>query len=176
MGFAPSLIVKRAEKEKLTSNWQGAYELVPEESVSPSEDFIGSHSFFKIKEEEIGRKRLKARLCPDGHMNAERFNILNDSSCVLFVILRLILSLCVILKKRVGLKDIKGAYLQSGPITRIIYVRPQPGLEEYRFLWKLTKLPYGTTEAERPWATCFEKWLLQSTKFQRVPGINQLYI
>lgn len=109
--FALSWIIERAERVVLMNNSEAAYTRVPENMVKTSGNVIGSHFVDKIKQEEKGMKRLKARLCQHGHRDSERSNIRNDSSSILFVRIRLILSICVMLHKRIGLIDIKGAYL-----------------------------------------------------------------
>ena len=57
---------------------------------------------------------------------------------------RLQLSLVRFLGLRLGTADIKGAFLQSGPITMDVYVHPLREWSSVRvILWKLLKLPYG---------------------------------
>lgn len=77
--------------------------------------------------------------------------------------------------------DIKGAYLQSCPIRREIYVRPpreRHSNNRYKrgILWKLTKLPYGIVEAGRQWQKKVEYWMMTQGKLRRVFGISQLFI
>lgn len=62
---------------------------------------------------------------------------------------------------RIGTADIKGAFLQSGPIRRYIFVRPPREWPRLRGrLWKLLKLPYGITDAGRQWQVVVEDWML----------------
>lgn len=71
-----------------------------------------------------------------------------------------------------GHVEIKGTYLQSGPIQRTIYVRnPKEMNTERGFLWKVTKLPYGITEAGRQWEMEFENWLMNDANLERVSGV-----
>ena len=78
---------------------------------------------------------------------------------------------------RLALADIKGAYLQSGPMKRDIYVRAPRGWKSTRGkLWKLTKLPYGIVEAGRQWAKAMEEWMLNVAELARIQGLNQIYV
>lgn len=76
-----------------------------------------------------------------------------------------------------GSTYIQDAYLQSGPITRELYIRPPlEGMQRRGFLWKLVKLPYGICKAGRQWANTIERWLVSDAGFDRVYAIRQLYI
>lgn len=120
---------------------------------------------------------MKPRLCSHGNRDKDKDGIRKDSSTAQFDIIRLIASITASLNLSLASIDIKGAYLQSGPIKRDIYIRPPRECFTKRgTLWKLTKLPYGIVEAGRQWATVFEEWLISSAKLQRVNGFSQLYI
>lgn len=78
---------------------------------------------------------------------------------------------------RIGIVDIKGTYLQIGPICRKIYVRP-PLLwtgARLEMLWDLLQLPYGITEAGHQWVTVMEEWLLGDAGMERIFGLSQLF-
>lgn len=119
---------------------------------------------------------LKGRIVPDGNKDIEKEDIRKDSSTTQFHVIRLLLCLTTFIGFRIGLADIKGTYLQSGPIGRDIYVRP---LREWqgdrRRLWKLTKLPYGIVEAGRQWHKTIEEWMLREANLERIFGISELY-
>ena len=177
MECAPPWIVEKAVTAEYTSNWADAYIEVKDEDVRKGANVIGSHIVYKVKVEENGRKRLKARLCPHGNHDIEKDSVRKDSATAQFDVIRMLCSLATILNFRLGCLDIKGAYLQSGPIQRDIYVRPPPELHSRRgILWKLTKLPYGITEAGRQWARVFEKWLTEKAEFSRVNGVPQMFV
>lgn len=67
---------------------------------------------------------LKARICPHGNRDVEKDYVRKDSATAQYDVILLILAIVTFLPFRLGLVDIKGAYLQSGPIRRDIYVRP----------------------------------------------------
>ena len=138
---------------------------------------ITSHVVYKLKSDEEGKKVLKARIVPHGNHDAEKDEIRKDSSTAQLFVIRLLLSIVTFLGFLLGMADIKGAYLQSGPIKREIYVRPLREWEGSRStLWKLTKLPYGIVEAGRQWQKTIEAWMLGPGKLERVFGIGQLFV
>lgn len=176
MECAPAWLVKKAVDEEINSNWSEAYEEVTEASVPMNSNVLDSHFVYKIKIEEAGKKRLKARLCPHGNRDRMKGKMRNDSATARFDVIRLLLSTATLLDFSIGCIDIKGAYLQSGPITRTIYVRPPRELGIRGVLWNLLKLPYGISEAGRQWAKTFEKWILEEAGFMLIAGISQLFI
>ena len=174
---APPWVVEKAVKSEYNSNWADAYVEVKEVDVPKGANVIGSHIVYKVKVEENNRKRLKARLCPHGNHDNEKDSVRKDSATAQFDVIRLLCSIATILRFKLSCLDIKGAYLQSGPIQRDIYVRPPHELQMKRdILWKLTKMPYGITEAGRQWAKVFEQWLTEKAYFTRIHGIPQMFV
>ena len=175
--FAPPWLVKEAYDIE-EANWQGVYEVVEESSIPKNANVVSSHVAYKIKVSEDGSLILKARICPHGNRDKEKDGIRKDSAAVQFPIIRLMLSLSALMGFRVGTIDISAAYLQSGPIQRLIFVRPpQEHSCKRGTLWKLLKLPYGIAEAGRQWQTACEAWLLSdAVGFERVHGVSQLFV
>lgn len=64
MECAPQWLLNNAVEKELSSNWADAYESIQENTVPHDAKIISSHFVYKIKQEENGKKRLKARLCP----------------------------------------------------------------------------------------------------------------
>lgn len=159
-------------------SWEGAYVPVREADLPQSANIISSHVVYKVKTEEDKSMRLKARICPHGNRDIEKEDIRKDSATAQFDVIRLMLTILTFLPFSIGLVDIKGAYLQSGPIRRDIYVRPP---REWRtlprgWIWHLLKLPYGITEAGRQWAMVLEEWLLEELGMERVYGVSQMFL
>lgn len=120
---------------------------------------------------------MKARMCPHGNRDSGKDSVRKDSATAQFDVIRLMMSIATLLSFYVGLIDIQGAYLQSGPIKRDILVLPPIEVGEKRgILWKLVKLPYSITEAGRQWATVIEEWLLHIAKMEQVHGASQLFL
>lgn len=174
---APFWLIDKAVKEEVEDAWKDAFTEVSEQQVPFDANIISSHIIYKIKIDEKGTKRLKARLCPHGNRDRGKGTIRSDSSNVQFDIMRLLLSLTTVFRFRLGCIDVKAAYLQSGPIARDLYVRPPTEYKHKRgSVWKLSKLPYGVCEAGRQWAKTIESWLTHQGGFQRLSGVSQLYI
>lgn len=120
---------------------------------------------------------LKARIVPHGNRDDEKDDVRKDSSAAQFFAIRLVLYISTLLGFRLGMADIKGAYLQSGPIKRTIYVRPPREWRGARgMLWMLLKLPYGIVEAGRQWQKVVEEWMLTTGRLLRIRGISQLFL
>lgn len=106
--------------------------------------------------------------------------IRKDSATTQLCVIRLLLSIVTFIGLRLGFADIKGAYLQSGPFKRGIFVRPREwqgarGLL-WKVLWRLTKLPYGIVEAGRKWQKTIEHWMLTEGKLETVFGLSQRFV
>lgn len=179
LNFAPPWILQDALKSEHDSNWADAYEEVEDAQVARNANVISSHVVYKIKTDESGVRSMKARIVPHGNHDDEKNDVRKDSSNAPLFVVRLLLSLATFLGFHIGTTDIKGAFLQSGPIKREIYVRPPRDLGWKRsrgLLWKLLKLPYGIADAGRQWQKVLEDWMLHDGGLQRVFGISQLFI
>ena len=130
----------------------------------------------QVKTQEDGSRDMKARIVPHGNRDDEKDDIRNNPSTEQLNIIRLLLSLVIFLGFRLATADIKGAYLQSGPIKRDIFVRPPREWRGPRMtLWKLLKLPYGIVEAGRQWQKTVEEWMLNDAELERIHGLSQLF-
>jgi hypothetical protein len=176
--FAPPWILEQAFEEEM-SNWRDTVQPVRMmRADARKHNCVRSHALYKIKEDESGSLKLKCRLVPNGNLDREKDIVRKDSASVQFPIIRLILSLASLWGFSVGVVDVKAAYLQSGPISRELYVFPPA---EYRgprdLVWQLLKLPYGITEAGRQWQLAVESWLLsKEMQFETAPGLPQLFV
>eukprot|EP00737_Agarophyton_chilense_P005146 gb/GEZJ01007286.1/.p1 GENE.gb/GEZJ01007286.1/~~gb/GEZJ01007286.1/.p1 ORF type:complete len:237 (-),score=12.09 gb/GEZJ01007286.1/:830-1540(-) len=177
MDCRPQQIMDNAVDEELENVWMGAYVEVPECTVPPNANVISSHVVYIVKSEERDKKYMKARLCPHGNRDKAKRDIRNDSANEQFDIIRILLYFSLILQFHLGCVDVKGAYLQSGPISRDLYGRPPRESKGKRStLCKVVKLPYWTSEAGRQLSTVIKSWLLSEAKFHPVFGVSQLYI
>lgn len=174
---APSWITDKSLKEEHAANWEDAYFEVKESTIPEDANVINSHVIYKLKMGETGTMRMKARICPHGNRDDQKDQIRKDSATAQFDVIRLLLAIVTLLPMRLGVLDISGAYMQSGPIKRDLYVRPPREWGCRRgFIWKLLKLPYGISEAGRQWAKVFEEWLITEMNMYTVEGVSQLFI
>lgn len=164
--------------EEEEQNCQGVYQPVLQAEVPRSANAISSHVSYKVKVNEDGTLKLKARICPHGIRDKDKDGILKDSAAAQFLVIRFMLSLSALMGLRVVTIDISAAHLHSSPIRREIFVFP---LKEHRgkrgTICKLLKLQYGIAEAGRQWQTTCEAWLLSSSVgFERVAGVSQFFV
>lgn len=75
---------------------------------------------YKGKEEDDRRLTLKAGNVLHGNGDKGEYSVRHDSASGDLSVVRLVLSLGVILGFWFGTADVKGAYMQSGPIRRDI--------------------------------------------------------
>lgn len=130
---------------------------------------IGWHIVYKVKTEEDGTERLRTRICPHGNQDRGKDNVRKDCSTAQCDVIRLMLALVTFIDYRLGLVDIKGAYLQSEPIQRRICVRPPYGWHDMPrgHLSYMHILRYGISEAGRQWALSMETWILDHMGMER---------
>lgn len=143
LSFSPPWILDKAFHKEYYYNWHDAYESKQGREILPYANIVASHVIYKVKTDEEGVRTLKARIVPHGNRDNEKDNARKDSASTQLNVICLVLSISIILGFKLATTDIKGAYLQSGPIRRIIYVRPS--VEWYStpaytrgILWKLT--------------------------------------
>ena len=122
--LAPPWILEQAFTKEYQSNWTDAFETTHERDVPDNANIITSHVVYKLKPSELGEREMKSRIVPHGNRDDEKNSIRKDSAMAQLGIVRLLLSIVTFLGMRLAMADIKGAYLQSGPIKRDIYVRP----------------------------------------------------
>lgn len=124
--------------------------------VSDVTNIVRSHVLYKIKQDVNGSKSLKARICPHGNEDRLKDDIRKDSTNAPIALIRLTLAYAALSQFHVFTTDMKGAYLQSGPILRDLYVsapREWHSMNSYKrgHIWKLSKMPFGIVDAERQW-------------------------
>lgn len=96
--------------------------------------------------------KLKSRLVLHVNRDKQKKEIRKDYLSVYMLLTRINLSLGTLLSFVFSVTDIKGAFMQSSPIQREVYVRPPK-----RFFRKLSgmlilkSLPYLVVEAGRQW-------------------------
>lgn len=145
---APQWLIDVAVHIEMETNWKDAYIKNPAYNITNNANIISSHFVFRIKEDETNNLKLKARLVLHGNRDKNRFTVRRDSASADLNTVRMIISLAQTLHFDMATADVQGAYMQSGPIKRNIFVRPPKQLPTTRCIWKLTRLPYGIVEQE----------------------------
>lgn len=175
--FASPALLERAAKVEHEENWSSAYAEVDRREVPRDANVISSHWVYKIKKATNGTLRLKGRLVLHGNRDDEKDVIRKDSAAADMLIVRIVIAIGTLLGFSFASTDIKGAYMQSGPILRHIYVRPPSGLGfDRNTFWHLTKLPYGIVEAGRQWLRVVEDWMRTGAGLSQAFGVSQLFV
>lgn len=104
---------------------------------------IRSHVLYKIKTCDDSTLMCKARIAPHGNEDREKENLRTDSASCPPLGIRMLFSLCAIMKWYLSKVDAKSAFLQSGSASREVYVVPPRECNESRFVWLLTVATYG---------------------------------
>lgn len=146
--FVHNWLLDKIIKSELCTNWDGAYQTVLVPFVPRNENINGFLIVFKKKKDGEGKLNLNARLVLHGNRGRVCFSVCRDSATADLSVIRLIISLATILGFQIVTADVKGAYMQSGPIQREIYVRPPTCIDKPRnTIRKLQRIPYGIAKA-----------------------------
>lgn len=137
-----------------------AYTVIPIKLFPSNANIIGSHVLYKMKQTDNGSLKLKAQMVLHGNRDKDRFAVRHDSASANLTVIRFIISLSQILGFALAAANIKGAYMQSRPITRTIFVRPLKQRSDRDCIWKLVRLPYGIFQAGRQWLWKVEQWMV----------------
>lgn len=97
LSFASPWIMEEALKHEHDSNWSGAYMEVPDHEVPRDAKIITSHVIYKLKTNEDGSRKLKARIVPHGNHDDLKEDIRSDSSNAPLFVVQILLSLCTFL-------------------------------------------------------------------------------
>jgi hypothetical protein len=118
----------------------------------------------------------KTRILLHGNEDKEKDEVRKETQVASFTAIHILIILAALYRFHVASLDIKGAYLQSGPCKRYIFVRPPnewPGARGV--VWKLLKLPYVFPDAGHQWQVIIHEFLFL-LEFCIVPGIPQLFL
>lgn len=78
--FAPSWILDEAFESEHNSNWADSYAEVVGSDVAHDANVVSSHVVYKIKTDEEGKRKLKARIVPHGNQDHDKDIIRKDSA------------------------------------------------------------------------------------------------
>jgi hypothetical protein len=170
---APWIVDEAFAKE--FSNWTDAFIVVQNTQLPPNCNYVQSHSFYRIKPRDDGSLSLKTRIVIHGNEDKEKELIRKDTESCSFSSTRFILAISTSFHFDLSFFDVSGAYLQSGPIHRDVFVRPPNEWNgPSHCSWELIKLPYGICEAGRQWQLTSDLFL-SSLGFRIVPGLPQVF-
>ena len=148
--------------------------IVSRDEVPPQANVIGSHVLYKLKLNDDGSLKLKARIAPHGNEDDLKDLLASDCSTCPPTGLRIVESIASLMKWRLYKADVKSAFLQTGPARREVYVKPpRESAQRATHMWLLLTAAYGLVNANAKWQVksdeCFfELGMLQC---QQIPQL-----
>jgi Reverse transcriptase (RNA-dependent DNA polymerase) len=95
-----------------------------------------------------------------GNEDNQKDEVRKDTQAPRFIAIRILLTFAALHKFQIASLDIKGAYLQSGPCKRYVFVRPPNEWPRARgVVWKLLKLRHGLPDACHKWQVVIDDFL-----------------
>lgn len=176
LGDMPEWLAKRSMDREIAENWVQVTEEVEAALMPVDANLLSTHFVFKIKKSENGERNLKARLVVHGNRDDEKDDVRKDAIAADMTTTRLVLALGMIMNFTFGVADIKGAYMQSGPAHREIFIIPPAAYKKRRRVyWKLLALAYGVCDAGRQWLKTSDIWMINDMGMQRLLGSHQVF-
>ena len=148
--------------------------LVHVSDVPKDANIITSHVIYKVKSNDDGTYKMKARIAPHGNKDKEKEQLKTDSCPCPPTGIRMLLSLATIMKWPVAKIDFKSAFLQTGFAQRDVYVVPPRESRTKNHYWLLLTAAYGLVNANAKWQNAIDNYLT-TLGFLQVRYIPQLF-
>ena len=164
-GFEQFSLVNSYRDEEAT--FLKTVSVVPRSEVPSDANVINSHVLYKLKDNDDGSLKLKARIAPHGNEDNLKDILASDCSTCPPSGLRILQSVATIKKWTIYKADAIAAFLQTGKAQRQVYVKP-PNESSMRrsHLWLLDTAAYGLVNSNA-------KWQLQSDELMFNLGLTQ---
>lgn len=169
----PSFPLSNAYKEE-EDTLKRTVQMVHISKVPKDANIITSHVIYKVKPNDDGSSKVKARIAPHNNQDAEKLNLKTDYSVCPPIGIRILLSLAVIFKWCLAKSDFKSAFLQTGDALRNVYVVPPKESENKQHLWLLLAAAYGLVNANAKWQEHSDH-LLHELGFKQLVYVPQLF-
>lgn len=170
LSFAPSWILGTDLYSEVKNKRTGAYIEILTHTLPQRAKLISSH--YRIMENDDYTLWIKERLVLHGNRDKEKYIVRRDSAPADLAIVRIVVALAQILNFTLATANVKGAYMESGPILRNIFAKPRKKLCPRHSLWKLLRLPYSMMEAGRQWFCAVEHLRVNQYRIRRVEAID----
>lgn len=137
--------------------------------IPPASNIINSHVLYKVKQNDDGTLKLKARIAPHGNEDDLKELLSKDCTTCPPTGLRILESIASLFAWTLYKADVKAAFLQTGTAQRDVYVRPpRESKMKGSHLWALLTAAYGLVNANAKWQNqsdqlMFDIGLVQST-------------
>ena len=148
---------------------------VPHDKIPAGSNIIRSHTLYKVKQNEDGSLKRKARIAPHGNENDFKNDLSKDCATCPPTGLRILESIASLYKWKLHKADVKAAFLQTGQAKRDVYVRPpKESSMKSTHLWLLLTAAYGLVNANAKWQNQSDNVMLDLGLQQSSP-IPQLF-
>lgn len=143
--------------------------------VPPSSNIINSHVLYKIKQNDDGSLKLKARIAPHGNEDTLKDLLTKDCTTCPPTGLRILESIASLFGWTLHKADVKAAFLQTGTAQRDVYVRPpKESKMKGSHLWVLLTAAYGLVNANAKWQNQSDQ-LMYEIGLQQSTHVPQLF-
>ncbi len=116
-------------------------------NVSKNFNIITSHVVYKVKANDDGSLKLKARIAPRGHKDRGKAFRKGDSAKCPPTGIRILLSISAMMKWPLAKIDFTSAFLQTGDAKRDVYVVSPRECRKRSCCWVLLTSAYGVVNA-----------------------------
>lgn len=159
-----------AKEEKFKQTVQEVHVTV----VPKNANIITSHVIYKVKPNDDGSLKMKARIAPHGNKDKDRSDLKTDSATCPPTGIRVLLSIATFMKWPITKIDFTSAYLQTGDARRDVYVVPPRECEDRSKYWLLKAAAYGLVNAGAKWQEHADA-LLQSLGLFQLKFVPQVF-
>ena len=121
------------------------------DKVPKDSNVITSHVIYKVKANDNGSLKMKARIAPHGNKDKDRFELKTDSAQCPPTGIRILASVSTIMKWPIAKIDFASAFLQTGDAKRDVYVIPPRECRRRSNYWLLLTSAYGLVNANAKW-------------------------
>lgn len=160
--------------EKEEESFKDTVEAIPISQVPDNANVITSHVIYKVKTNDDGSFKMKARIAPHGNKDLDRNQLKTDSAVCPTLGIRILLSLATIFMWCLAKIDFKRAFLQTGDARRDVYVVPPGESNDKNHYWLLRPASYGLDNANAKWQE-HSDYLLKSLGLQQLTYVRQLF-
>lgn len=113
---------------------------------------LSSHSIFNIVKDDNVEMNLKGRISEHDNPSFEKQEVRSYCSTEDMAVIRMVLSIGTCFRFTFSTADIKGSFMESGPITREVGVGPLRKVFLNEDKYRIFKSPYGLLNAGRQWS------------------------
>ena len=126
--------------------------IIPSSQLPSGANIINSHTICKVKQNDDGSLKLKARIAPHGNEDDLKDFLDKDCATCSATGLRIVQSVASLHSWTFYKADVKSAFFQTGKADRDVYVRsPRESQMKSSHVWLLLTAAYGLVNANAKW-------------------------